>query len=618
MKIVIRAVECCGVVVLGLALAWSCGFDNTLREYLNAQFWLPFAKWPASFERPNVRRISAPFAGMDASEGKTTLTKLRMAYRAIAEPTTASFDAPTERQLVAVARADQSLTQREREEVDLIDAKIDMRAAGADGVQQFESAKKKLQAFIRTAQTPEYVSEARGWLARVYYLLGDQTAAGKIYLDELNRNGSNLSRETLLNSLKITYGYDGGPQLLARLEEYFDTPEHAAFAIQMVTNPRWNRWNDDPSLRDNSQPPDARIKSLLEKHSDLLRTSNGANALALLAMRTALHVGDPNAARKLAGEVPSTATVRSEPDFQWMLASALYLSGNHAAAEKPLRALFESARADENQRAAAAYGLCGVYFKTGNVMERIRYALWLHTVVRKKNMYLSYASQIEDLTVYWAISGWDLKLLLDAETPTESLRAFVTQHPNVEDIRLVKYSLAVRLARENKYEESADIYTAIHAVRRAPRMRRLATLYREATRSDLAATQILEAKYQLAKFLHENSVGVYFNDALWSGLQNYALKAPEDVRLTRAERERLISLERKLRDDQEEHWRAYLILRDVVREAGHTALGHKAAKLALRCLSHISTRFERAEEIQAAQTNLWRWLRNSKAHANSL
>jgi len=209
-------------------------------------------------------------------------------------------------------------------------------------------------------------------------------------------------------------------------------------------------------------------------------------------------------------------------------------------------------------------------------------------------------------------------MLLDAEAPIEALRLFVGQNPNLKDIRLVKYALAVRLTRENQYKEAAEIYAAIHAVRRAPRMRRLATLYTEATRSDLAATQILEAKYQLAKFLHENSVGVYFNDALWSGLQNYALKAPEDVRLTRAERERLISLERKLRDDQEEHWRAYLILRDVVSEAGHTALGHKAAKLALRCLSHISTRFERAEEIQAAQTNLWRWLRNSKAHANSL
>jgi hypothetical protein len=50
----------------------------------------------------------------------------------------------------------------------------------------------------------------------------------------LGRQDSNLSRDTLLDSLRMTYGYDGGPLLLEELEQYFDTPEHAAFAIQLA------------------------------------------------------------------------------------------------------------------------------------------------------------------------------------------------------------------------------------------------------------------------------------------------------------------------------------------------------------------------------------------------
>ena len=35
-----------------------------LAEYLNASFWLPFAKHPPAFEHPHVTRMDAPFAGM--------------------------------------------------------------------------------------------------------------------------------------------------------------------------------------------------------------------------------------------------------------------------------------------------------------------------------------------------------------------------------------------------------------------------------------------------------------------------------------------------------------------------------------------------------------------------
>jgi hypothetical protein len=205
--------------------------------------------------------------------------------------------------------------------------------------------------------------------------------------------------------------------------------------------------------------------------------------------------------------------------------------------------------------------------------------------------------------VYWAESGWDLNLLLEAEAPIEALQSFVNQNPNLPDIRLVKYSLAVRLARENRYEEAADLYQSIHAVRRAPRMRQLAVLYQEATRTDL------EAKYKMAEFLIANPSRIYFNDALWEGFQRYAFQASTDSRLTRAERKAQIDLERKLKDDQDERWRAYLILRDVVRDGGQTDLGRKAAALGVRCLLGISERFERQQEIRKATIELSRSLR---------
>jgi hypothetical protein len=87
---------------------------------------------------------------------------------------------------------------------------------------------------------------------------------------------------------------------------------------------------------------------------------------------------------------------------------------------------------------------------------------------------------------------------------------------------------------------------------------------------------------------------------------------PDDTRLTRAEREALIAGKRKLLDDQEERWRVYLILRQIVQDAGPTDMGRRAAQLALRCLRGIATdRFGRAEEIRKADIELSSWIRRS-------
>ncbi|WP_321477413.1 hypothetical protein [uncultured Paludibaculum sp.] len=604
------------LLLLALATAGACPWNNELREYLSAHFWLPFAKHSASFEHPNVQRMDAPYAGMTATQGGSPLARLRAAYQQLqpfddyVPPPRPILKVEPLRQAVAAARADRGLTARDKEEVDLIEAKIEMRGGECGQPALLQSAKQRFQAFLRTARTPEFGSEARGWLARTHYLLGDQTAAGKIYLDELNRPGSNLSRETLLNSLQMNYGYDGGEELVEHLDEYFDTPEHAAFAIQLATNPRGSRQRYSGRFerpRDHSEIY-RRIQALLASHKALLQSDNGANTLALLSMRTALRMGDPAAARAIDRSIPAAAAIRAAPDFLWMSASAHFLSREYAAAEKPLLALFRSPRASEDQRAAAAYALCGVYEKTRNVAGQLRYALWLHATARD-GAHISIARTLADLSIYWASSGWDLGLILENEAPLSALQSFVAQNPNWPDIRLVKYGLAVRLAREDHYRESAAVYESIQANRRAQRMRKLAALNEAAHDPGLSAEARLEARYEFAAYLAANPVRLYFNDTLWEGMQRYALHAAQESRMTGAERQALVEGERKLRDSQEEGWRAYLILKEVARDAGPAPLRTRAARLALSCLRGINTeRFGREAEIASANKEMLSWL----------
>jgi hypothetical protein len=386
--------------------------------------------------------------------------------------------------------------------------------------------------------------------------------------------------------------------LRAQLGQYFDTPEHAAFAIEVATNPHWDR--SDPQMEAARERPSLypRIRELLDEHRALLNSGT----LVLLAMRTALRAGDPGGAERIAGEVPADAPVRSDPDFNWMAGTAAYLSHDYAAAEAPLLALFRSPKASRDQKAAAAYGLCGVYWKTGNMTERIRYALWLHTLDRTEQLGLSWAGQIDDYTVYWNCSGWDLGMLLDAEAPIETMQQFVESNPKLEDIRLIQYAVAVRLSREDRYDAAASLYQEIHAIVRAPRMRRLAAPYNAAIRQDPTGTERWEAKIRLAQFLSENENRIYYNDTLWGGFQRYAFEASGRGETTRDERDLLAVRERQLKDEQEENWRAHLILRDVVREARRNAVGKRAAALELECLRRINTdRFGRGDEISSGR-----------------
>jgi len=105
---------------------------------------------------------------------------------------------------------------------------------------------------------------------------------------------------------------------------------------------------------------------------------------------------------------------------------------------------------------------------------------------------------------------------------------------------------------------------------------------------------------------------------LWYGFQTSALiyrsrdgaslPARED-RVSPDEVARLSRLEGRLVEQQEEYWRAYRILNQVVQKAGATPLGKKAAQRAIVCLRRINIgRFGHAREIRAADLRLSGWL----------
>ena len=120
------------------------------------------------------------------------------------------------------------------------------------------------------------------------------------------------------------------------------------------------------------------------------------------------------------------------------------------------------------------------------------------------------------------------------------------------------------------------------------------------------------ARYRYAAFLADHPDQVFFNDWLWRHYQRYTLTGgPFDAAdlSSEAGRAAMLEAERRLRDAQEERWRAYLMLDELVREAGRSELGRRAARKALSCLDRINTeRFGREEEIEAARARLAGWL----------
>lgn len=650
MKKIVACFACSLFVFVGLwpSAAYPHSPYITFRAYLDKRFWQPFSKFEKSLDmvvtqkqqKADAGKQSAVkkhvYAGMSADPGNEVIINVRKSYR--------SAEFPLARAAVETAR-NVPLAGSEREELSLVDAKLDIREGGKEPLNRelLLSAISKLKAFLNTSQIPSWKSEARGWLARAHYLLGDYSPAAKIYLDDLSSGDSIYSRESLISSLLMLFPYNGSSARLSdHLEEYFDTPGHALFVVNIVTNPIYNYDAERAAMGAVAQ----KVLAALHNHEDLFRSGVLSDQLALALMRAAMYRGDTRNALSYARRIPGTSDIVQTPEYNWMIAACHFLQREYMAVEAPLLKILGSGQASRRDKNAAAQGLIGAYQKTGKRTDQLRAAFLYFRGEDKAipidyfpedNIVFSSASYIG--FTYWPMGGWlfDLPYLLDVQLTDEELSSYIdryakeSRHIKIEILgrqrtayEMVKYALAVRHARREKYRQAFAIYEQLGARPRAKRMKELIKLHADATDTAFSKEKHLEAQYAYAAFLEGHSTGIFFNDMLWHGYQTWSFVKSSfddsgnednpkgDQGFTREEREFFLKQERALRDDQEERWRAYNILNGVVEQAGKTELGRRAALKALRCLDLIHTgRFGREAEINAAKQKLIKWLKDS-------
>ena len=243
----------------------------------------------------------------------------------------------------------------------------------------------------------------------------------------------------------------------------------------------------------------------------------------------------------------------------------------------------------------------------------------------------------------WCFYGQDLELpyLLDIGLSDQELRTYLKKYPDPvgEKIRvlgwdkqiyysapeIVRYSLAVRLARRGEYGEAANIFSDLGSAERAEHMKSLARLFARIKDSALSTTERLQALFDYADYIASNPDKLFFNDVLWFGMQTYAFQEKYDrgewssdphyqPGFTRIEREAVLTCDRRLRDEQEERWKAFHIFEQVARDAKDTKLGRRAAEKIIACLYNIRVdRFGRKQEISDAISMWKRQLKNAKS-----
>ncbi len=632
------------VVTAVVLLADACGFETTFRAYLEKGFWRPFYRYVAELKQglPRERKINDPYAGMAAGGGSDGLRNVRRAYQNLAFGV--STFPPyifTDAQLAplrAALRDVRPANVAETQELDLLRCKTELRAAKLGDDEGLQRAQSCFESYLKQPKPPSWASEARGWLARTYFLRGLRAKAAKIYLDELKIPTSNVSRETLLNSLGVLYPKENRPELLKKdLSEYLDTAAHAMFVADLITNPNsWEMENPDSAKSVNELTAEMIVS--LEGQKSLFRGDSDSVALTLALMRAATRQGAPASTLRYAERIPESSAVRDTPEYSWLVGASRFQEADYRGAEPLFIKIVQSKTSDQRQKQFAFNALFGVYAKLNRPVDQLWAAFQSALLATAQDWEHYYEMSSAGL------DGWlnlDIAYLLDVQLTDSELQEYLVRFPDsgkrLATIyprermpgELVRYAQAVRHARKEEYAEAAQIYQGLLATMRAERMRRAAKLAEAARDTSLATERQLQAQYEYAAFLANNSDGVFFNDSLWHGIQTWTFQlepsqvdaygSPVTATLSRQgamgpeEANHFKQLERTVRDEQEEYWRAYQILNDVVERAGRTPLGRKAAEKAIFCLRKIAVyRFGRAQEIRAADVRLSNWLQADK------
>jgi hypothetical protein len=610
-------------LVLGMATAVAAHSPEVIfRAYLTRTWWHPAQRDVRELmARLSPERNSrSPYAGMSPSGGGASLQAARDAYRALFpdQPPVYSDQGSLNwpeaviahvRDLVGDARA---ANQVEADELELLRCKVDLRGARVADAAALAGVRSCLDRYLARPRPAALASEARGWIARTDFLRGKQASALKFYLDELASETSNIRRERLLDSLLAIEPSEES------LDVYFDTPAHALFIANRITN---------DGKFDALEAP---LVERLERHRNLFGQSSDSDALAIALMRVAIRTGAPRATLRYAAQVRAGAPARESAEYNWLLGTARFQEKDYSGAEAAFMKVLRAKNADAERRRLASNGLVGAYYELNRPLDQ----LWAA---------FEAASVVADAGGGWFEVDFDASYLLDVQLSDSQLEEYLERYANApavvfkkspvelrressspftrSSLEAVRYELAVRHARREEYADAATLYDGLRSPR-ASRMRRAETLLAATKASGVSPDSRMEALYDYAAFLSGNENGIFFNDMLWDGFQTagFVYGNPDtrepDYAATRTvaalsddERMRFSQLERRLRDDQEEYWRAYQILNRIVQEAGATPLGRKAAARALFCLRRISTeRFGRSQEIRAADIRLSGWL----------
>jgi hypothetical protein len=615
--------------VVGSGIAAGCGPWLTFRAYLRSSFWQPMRHMSRSLAASAPPRgVTAAYAGLSDEAAPKALVDLRAAYLKIASGFVGDGEAACVHDAERAARAALApgvLAGDSLEEARLIEAKVAMRAMDAD-IGTAEAARSKFEAFLASKASPAHASEARAWLARVLNAQGDAVGAVRIYLEELDRPSQVVPAATLANSVRAVF-VSHRDQFWERADAFFDTPAHALFIVRLLTNPPY-RW-DDPDPESSRQKNGARVLALLRAKRSLFQSGPDSDALAMALMRASLFSGDVAGALRDSQSIAESSAVRRDPEFNWMLASALYLSGEHANAEAPLLRMLDAPASTAADRRTAAQALVAVYLKSGRRIDALHASFVQASVKQDASITFDGSSRPQ-----WCVpcDALDLPYLLDAALTDDELTAYLKTYPDpigapIRVFRdgsrqmpapdLVRYSLAVRWTRRGNYSAAERTYTQLGVYARAARMRTLAGLAGRARDATQPAAQRLQARYDLAAYLADNPERILFNDLLWKGFQREALlPAAWDPRndresgMTADEHAAVVTDDRRLRDEQEERWQAFLLLEQVASDAGDSAIARTAALKILDCLPRINTeRFGREAEISAAIRRWIAWLR---------
>jgi hypothetical protein len=620
----------------------GCGPSLTLRAYLARSFWEPMHYTAESLVPADRAKQggTTPFAAFLSAAVPAPLEDLREAYRRLASPNGTAESGPVQkaRRCAVQALAPGVLTGGNLEEAWLIDCKIDLRLAEKNP-DALTAVRRKLEDFLAFSSSPAFASEARGWLARALYLQRDYTRAAKIYLDEIDSPESILGRETLVTSLRWVYSA-GSRDLWDHLDEFFDSPRHALFLVNLVTNPDRSRWHRSAAVQPTMEESGRRILNLLHKHPALFQSGADSEALVMALMRTSFYLGDAAAALRYAKEIPGSGELDRNPEYNWMIASARVVLRDYARAEAPLLRMLRSPAGTGADRRTAAQALMGVYLKTGRPVK----ALWAAFLqASERSSQEEEERNFDSARLQWCdwCTALDLPYLLDAPLNDSDLREYLRVYPEPVGPPLsvfswghqqlytapqaVQYSLAVRLARHGEYEEAARIYAGLGAREREGRMKILASLSARTRDASLPASDRFAASYAYGSYMADNPDRLFFNDLFWRGFQREVFLEsgsdkfgvggpPSQPGFTRKERQAILKNDRRLRDEQEERWRAYQILKGVAEGSGDARLARRAALKIVDSLARINTdRFGRQQEVHTA---LSAWKRYLRAHQN--